>query len=114
VEFDEALARAAESERRGAISIARQELERAVALYEGDYLASMPEAEWTHVPRERLRLRFVKAAVRAGELALASNDGDTATELAVRAIGCDPWSEPARRLLAEARLAGAERSGALR
>ena len=26
----------------------------------------------------------------------------------------DPWSEPARRLLAEARLAGADRSGALR
>ena len=114
VEFDEALSRAAESERRGAISLARDELERAVHLYRGEYLASASEAEWAHAPRERLRLRFVQAAVRAGELALASGQVETASELALRAIGSDPWSEPARRLLAEARLAGADRSGALR
>jgi DNA-binding SARP family transcriptional activator len=114
VEFDEALTRAAESERRGAISLARDELERAVHLYRGDYLASASDAEWAHAPRERLRLRFVQAAVRAGELALASGQVETATEFALRAVGSDPWSEPARRLLAEARLAGADRSGALR
>ncbi|MEO5837308.1 MAG: bacterial transcriptional activator domain-containing protein [Acidimicrobiales bacterium] len=82
--------------------------------YRGDYSASAPDAEWAYVPRERLRLRFVQAAVRAGELALVSGEVATATELALRAIDSDPWSEPARRLLAEARLAGADRSGALR
>lgn len=114
VEFDEELNRASESERRGAISLTRDELERTVRLYRGDYLASASEAEWAHAPRERLRLRFVQAAVRAGELALASGQVESATELALRAIESDPWSEAARRLLAEARLAGADRSGALR
>ena len=90
------------------------ELERAARLYRGDYLASASDTEWVRAPRERLRLRFVKAAVRAGELALAGNHLDRATELALRAIGADPWSEPARRLLAEACFSGGDRSGALR
>jgi DNA-binding SARP family transcriptional activator len=114
VEFEDALRRAAECEQRGAVSLALEELERATRLYRGEYLASAADAEWAHAPRERLRLRFVRTAVRAGELALAGGQVDRASELALRAIGTDPWSEPARRLLAEACLASGDRSGARR
>jgi DNA-binding SARP family transcriptional activator len=113
-EFDDALRRAEESEKRGAVSVALEQLERATLLYRGDYLAAAPDAEWADAPRERLRLRFVKASVRAGELALAGGELDRASELALRAIAVDRWCEAARRLLAEACLAGGDRSGALR
>ena len=114
VEFHEALHRAAGYERRGAASYALGEYRRAVALYRGDHLASVDDAEWAFAARERERLAFVKAAVRAGELSLARGDFEEATELALRSVSVDPWSEPARRLLADARMVGGDRSGALR
>jgi LuxR family maltose regulon positive regulatory protein len=114
VEFHSALEQAAAFERRGAMSLAQREYRRAVELYRGDYLESAAAAEWAYAPRERERLAFVKAAVRAGELALAGGDAAASTDLALRAIDVDRWCEPARRLLADARLAGGDRSGALR
>ncbi len=114
VDFHDALRRAADCERRGAVSLARREYQQAVELYRGDYLASAADPEWVHAPRERERLAFVRAAVRAGELAMANGEFDASSDLALRAIGVDSWSESARRLLADACLACGDRSGALR
>jgi LuxR family maltose regulon positive regulatory protein len=114
VEFHAALGRASDYEVRGAVTLALHEYRRAVDLYRGEYLASVGDAEWAYAPRERERLAFVRAAVRAGELALANGELDVASDLALRAIDADGWSEAARRLLAEACLARGDRSGALR
>lgn len=113
-EFHDVLRRASEYEHRGAASEAMGEYHRAAALYRGDHLASVDDVDWALAPRERERLAFVRAAVRGGELAAAQGDLDVATALALRSIDVDPWSEPARRLLADARLASGDRSGAIR
>jgi LuxR family maltose regulon positive regulatory protein len=113
-EFHEALRLAAEYEQRGAASAAMAAYHRAAALYRGEHLASVDDVEWALAPRERERLAFVRAAVRGGELAVAQGDLEVATALALRSVEVDPWSEPARRLLAEARLASGDRSGAIR
>lgn len=113
VEFDAALATAADLARQGAVSAAQRELARACALYRGDYMAEAFDAEWAERPREHYRRQFVRSAIRAGELALAAGDFDAAADFARRALIVDSWSEPAHRLLAESRLSQDDRSGAL-
>ena len=66
------------------------------------------------VERDRFRVAFVAAAVRAGELVLASGDALAARDLAARAIAEEPWSEPARRLLVAAYLESGDRAAARR
>jgi LuxR family transcriptional regulator, maltose regulon positive regulatory protein len=103
-EFDAHLDAAARAERQGTPSLALREYEQALPLYRGDFLADLPHAEWAAVERDRLRLRYVAAAVRTGELLLAAGDTDTPLELAISALRRDPCAEQAYRLLISVRL----------
>lgn len=97
--FDELLDEAVSAERRGVPSMALQAYQLALPLYRGDYLADVPYAEWATVERERLRVRYVTSAVRAGELLLATGDHDDALALGHAALRVDRWAESAYRLL---------------
>ncbi|HYF47334.1 MAG TPA: bacterial transcriptional activator domain-containing protein, partial [Acidimicrobiales bacterium] len=105
--FDEAAA----AERSGTPSLARVAYARALDLWRGPFLADTPAA-WAEAEAERLRLRFVAAWVRAGELALAAGDPAEAGARATAAIEAEPWSENAYRLLAGAQLARGDRAAA--
>ena len=98
----------------GLPSQALRHYERAAELYAGDYLAGAPEATWVEPDRTRLRMRFVRAVTRAGELHLGGGDPDRALELAIRAQRAEPLDEAARRLEVEAHLARRDRSAARR
>jgi LuxR family transcriptional regulator, maltose regulon positive regulatory protein len=111
--FEESLAHARRLEHAGSIDAAIERYLEAVAMYRGDYLADS-DAEWVEPARSHLRTEVVRSGVRAGELLVARGRADHALELATRAIGVERWSEPARRLFAEACAALGDRAGAAR
>ena len=113
-EFARAVAGAEQERRHGSPAVELEHLLAAVAAYRGPFLADLGPEEWVLDERDRLRARFVGAAVRAGELALAGGEVDRARELADRAIAQERWSEPARRLLVATHLERRDRAAARR
>ncbi|MGH9212595.1 MAG: bacterial transcriptional activator domain-containing protein [Acidimicrobiales bacterium] len=86
----------------------------AVELYRGDLFADLEDAEWLSLDREHHRIRFVDAAVRAGELLLGRGNPDAAEKVAHRALAVDRWAEQAYAVLIGAAMARRDRSGAQR
>ncbi len=98
--FERALDAASRHERAGRPSDALADYRSALALWRGEYLADVGHpADWLDLERDRLRRRFVQAAVRAGDLLLAHGDVPGARENAERALQVDRWCEPAYQLL---------------
>jgi LuxR family maltose regulon positive regulatory protein len=104
VTFEQSLDDAARLERQGALSAALAAYTRAVDLWGTDYLPDVAGGEWLAWERQRLRSRFVGAAVRAGELLLGRGDTDRARSLGERALHVDRWSENAHQLVVAAAL----------
>ncbi|WP_020393144.1 BTAD domain-containing putative transcriptional regulator [Kribbella catacumbae] len=113
-QFDKLFDEADAAERQGAPSVALRAYEKALPLYRGDYLADVPNAEWAMVERDRLRVRYVLGAVRAGELLLATGDLDQSLRLAHAAMRADRLSESAHRLLVASHLERGEFDAARR
>jgi DNA-binding SARP family transcriptional activator len=112
-EFDAALDAADTAAAASTPSVELQHLLAATALWQGDYLDDVAGEDWAEPLRARARQRFVRGAVRAGDLLLASSRFDEAVDLAERALEADPWCEPALRLRVSAHLAAGDRSAAL-
>ena len=81
-------------------SSAIDDIERALAVYRGDLLPDDLYEPWTEEPRQRLRLRRLGLLREAGRW----------EEL----VAADPTDEDAHLRLVHARLAAADRAGALR
>ncbi len=113
--FERSLDAAALLERQGVPSQALEAYLSALGQWRGDYLGDVGgDAAWLVWERDRLRSRFVTAAVRTGNLCLARGDHDLARGLAERALQADAWSEPSYELLAASHLAGGNRADARR
>jgi DNA-binding SARP family transcriptional activator len=113
-ECERLLDEAADAEAKGAPSRALDAYQEALALVRGEYLDDVRDQEWAIPEQDRLRTRLVAAAVRAGELLAAAGQVSDAREMAERALGMEPWSEPAYRVLAAAHLAAGDRAAARR
>ncbi|HET6963196.1 MAG TPA: BTAD domain-containing putative transcriptional regulator, partial [Acidimicrobiales bacterium] len=112
-EFEAALDAADEAAAAGATTSELEHLLSAVGLWRGEYLEDAAGEEWADPLRERVRQRFVHAAVRAGELLLASGRFHPAIDAADRALSADPWCETAMRLRVSGFLAAGERTSAM-
>lgn len=88
-------------------------LDHASALASTDLLDSSDDTWWAEPIRADYRQRAVRAAVRAGELALPL-DVDAALRLAGRALELDVLCEPAWQLMIRAHAATGHRNEALR
>ena len=73
--------------------------ERAAQLYEGDFLADDPYAEWAGETREYLRMAAIEAQCRQVALYAARDDHGTASLVARRVLSVDPCNEPVHRQL---------------
>lgn len=71
----------------------------AAALYQGDYVAEWPDAEWAEVERVRLRSLAVVTMARLGELLLARGEPEEASSWAAVSLRHEPLLERAHRLL---------------
>ncbi|MCS6841489.1 MAG: AAA family ATPase [Roseiflexus sp.] len=90
-----------------------ERLERAVALYRGDFLEDEQELAWIVLERERLRARYLTALRRLAEIKLERGDPTAATALAERGIAIAPLSEPLWRVLMLAQARAGDTAGAL-
>jgi DNA-binding SARP family transcriptional activator len=113
-ECERLLDEAADAEAQGAPSLALDAYQRALELVRGDYLADVSYQDWALPEQNRVRVRLVAAAVRAGELLAAAGRADEARQLGERALAMEPWSEPAYRVVATAHLAAGDRAAARR
>jgi ATP/maltotriose-dependent transcriptional regulator MalT/DNA-binding SARP family transcriptional activator len=111
-EFDRHLAAAGRAEADAAPSLVLEHHLAAADLYRGDLHADVPDAGWFAVAREHYRARFVRTAVRAGQLLLGRSDDEQAEALARRALAVDQWNEDAYAILVVAALARGDRSAA--
>jgi len=93
-------------------SVELQHLVAATDLWRGEYLDDVAGEEWADPLRERARQRFVRAAVRAGDLLVATERFPEAIVLADRALDADPWCEAAIRLRIGGLLASGDRAAA--
>lgn len=112
-EFERHLDEAIAEEEGGTPSRSIEPYRRAVACYRGDLLPDGYD-DWVIFERDRLRARFVTAAVRLAELLAATGSADEAIAVATRALDVEPWSEPAHRALIAAHLERGDRAAARR
>jgi len=112
--FERLLDSAEQLEADGVPELALEPLLAAVEMYQGDFLADAAYDDWSASVRDRLRARFVRAAVRTAELLVAFNRIDEALVVAGKAIGVEPWSEPAHRVVVASYLELGDRSAARR
>jgi DNA-binding SARP family transcriptional activator len=112
-DFDARLGWAAKAEQAGWTAEALDHLLAAVDLYRGPFLEEL-DLDWALYERERLRSRFVGAAVRAAELLVSRRNPETAVGIAARAVDADRWSERAHQALIAAYLGLGDRGAAMR
>jgi len=102
------------AERQAAPGAALAAYRAALPLWRGEPYVDVAGAAWAIPVVNRLRGRYVPAAVRAGELLLARGEPSEARFAAHRAIEAELWDEPAYRLLIRTHLADGNRAGATR
>lgn len=76
--------------------------EAAVAAYTGEFLPEDVYEDFTRATRDEARARFVLAASRLADRALAVGEPDRAVELSRRLLEADPYDEDAHRRLVTA------------
>jgi DNA-binding SARP family transcriptional activator len=103
---------AADAAASGAVGDQLVALLAAIDLWHGDHLVELRDLEWSEAPRRRLHERLVAAAVRAGELLLASGRIDEAARVARIGLDREPYAESLSRTLASAHLAAGDRNAA--
>lgn len=98
-QFDVACRAGRHADRTGDSRAAAREYEAACQLYEGDFLADDPYAEWASPVRERLRLEAIDVQSRLVEIYIAQGDHGPAALLARRILAIDPCNERVHRHL---------------
>ena len=98
-EFEAAVETGLAAFKRGEPSAASASLEEALRLYEGDFLADEPSAEWAFTERERLRDLASRALLAAAQLALDAGDPGGAAAHVERAAQLHPLDTGIQRRL---------------
>jgi ATP/maltotriose-dependent transcriptional regulator MalT len=98
-EFTHHIAEAHKAERMGDPNRAADELEAAIALYAGDFLADEPYEEWTFARREHLRSQYLSALERLARWRIDARQFGSAIDLLRRLLSEDQAREDAHVLL---------------
>lgn len=112
-DFERHLDEAIAAEEGGTPSRSIEPYRQAVTRYRGDLLPDGYD-DWVIFERDRLRARFVSAAVRLAQLLTATGSAEDAVGIATRALEVEPWSEPAHCALISAHLGLGDRAAARR
>jgi DNA-binding SARP family transcriptional activator len=110
IEFESALAAAQRAEPAKAL----EHLERALALYQGDFLEETPAGEWAEERRRQLSNRYGMALMAVGAALSARGEVRRAVQVYERAVAHDPFDEGAHRQLMKSLARVGERARALR
>jgi DNA-binding SARP family transcriptional activator len=99
---------------RGARPAAAEELRRALSLYTGDFLADLPDADWTHGPRTHYAERRLSSLELLCEHAVDSGDHVSVVEYAHQIIRADNLRERPHRHLMRSHYRLGQRACAIR
>jgi DNA-binding SARP family transcriptional activator len=83
---------------------AQEQLERALALYSGDYLGDYPYDDWARAERQRLADRYLEAATQLATLQIEHHRPANAIRLCESILARDPCWEDAYQLLMRAHM----------
>ena len=83
----------------GLAEAALPELQRAIAVYGGDFLDGMATGEWALVRRDELRRAFESALLATGRLQVAAGRHQAAAASFRKAVAHEPLNESAHREL---------------
>lgn len=111
--FEQALSDAQECVEAGVPSMSIEPLREAALWYRGDLLPDSYD-DWVVFARDRLRSRYVQAAVRCAELLVATGRSGEAIDIIAPVLGVEPWSEAAHRALIAAHLEAGDPASARR
>jgi len=98
-EFERACDDARRADRAGDAARSLMWYESASKLYEGDFLADDPYAEWAVMTREALRVQTIEAQCRLIDLHVSHGDHLAAAAVGRRLLTIDPYNEVAHRQL---------------
>ncbi|MGB6946175.1 MAG: BTAD domain-containing putative transcriptional regulator [Bryobacteraceae bacterium] len=113
VEFETAVVRAAEAEKKGDFTSARAALEDAARLYQDDLLPDLYD-DWLQTKREQLRQQFAEVLSRLAVLLEMAGEYVAAIRHATRLVALDPLREPSYQTLMRLHARNNDRSSALR
>ncbi len=113
VEFDAALARAADAAKRGDAAGERDALEEAARLYQDDLLRGLYD-DWLQPIREQYRRQLAQVLHRLASLLEASREYPAAIQHAERLVALDPMAEAHHQLLIRLHAGNRDRASALR
>lgn len=88
-------------------------LERALAVYGGPYLADV-EAGWASVERERLHRLYIDAGIELAKIYFERDESDRALDWCQRLLEEDPCLEDVHRLIMQIHAASGNRAGVVR
>jgi len=97
--FEQSLVAGATAEADGRVRDALLAYRAAVGQWRGDYASDTPFEQWSMLPREHLRLRYVEALDRMSRLQLEIGQIAECIATAHRMLDVDPSREDAHRLL---------------
>jgi DNA-binding SARP family transcriptional activator len=80
-------------------AMAQAELENAIELYQGDFLADDPYEEWAHITREHLRLAYLDCLDQLCCLRFEVGDYRGCVETCLKLLACDNCREDTLRRL---------------
>jgi DNA-binding SARP family transcriptional activator len=98
-EFESACEDGRRAERTGDVTKAVRSYEAAVQLYQGEFLADDPYAEWAVATRETLRVQAVEVQSRLIDRYVARGDHGPAALVGQRLLTIDPYNEVVHRQL---------------
>ena len=113
-EFERELTLGLDASSAGDERAAREHLEQALALYQGDLIADHPHAAWAFEERERLRALAEEGLHQLAKLDLDRDDLESALERLRRLVQLDPYDLRLHRWLLTLCLVSGRRSEALR
>lgn len=113
IEFETAAVRAADAEKKGDFTTAREALEEASRLYQDDLLPDLYD-EWLQPKREQLRQQFAEVLSRLAALLEMTGEYPAAIRHATRLVAVDPLHEASYQLLMRLHARNQDRSSALR
>ncbi len=113
VEFDAALARAADAGKRGDAEGERDALEEAARLYQDDLLRGLYD-DWLQPVREQYRRHLAQVLRRLATLLEAGRDYPAAIRHAERLVALDPLAEAHHQVLIRLHAGNHDRASALR
>lgn len=91
-----------------------EDWEAALGIYKGDLFPDDLYADWSVLPRERLKRLHMRALYGAAHARMQAGKPREALDACHQILEADPWQEDAVRLGMEASLALGDRAGALR